>query len=174
MNLSQKEDPPDGYQVLDKSVGGISGCYLQNRSNDDLCICYRRGYDTPPIGDIRLVDISTRLKANSSSITRTIGNTSALIVKKRFIPNSGMYLSYSRLPSDYGVDQLALTDICIIFKKKGEVCPLGFMELPQKLFHTLVSHHLVFVCPYSLLLMSSFWVQYCFFCIKQTIRRFLN
>nr|CDS32897.1 c myc promoter binding protein [Hymenolepis microstoma] len=139
VNVSQKEEPPKGYQVLDKSVGGILGCYLQNRSNDDLCICYRRGYDTPPIGDIRLVDMSTRLKSNSSSITRTIGNTSALIVKNRFILNSGMYLSYSRLSSDYGVDQLALTDICIILKKNGEVCPLGFLELPQKLFHTLMA-----------------------------------
>ena len=52
INVSQEERPPEGYQVIDKSLGGSSGCYLQGRSGDKLCICYRRGYDFPPIGDI--------------------------------------------------------------------------------------------------------------------------
>ncbi|CDS36326.1 c myc promoter binding protein [Echinococcus multilocularis] len=139
VNMSQKEHPPDGYQLIDKSIGGSTGCFLQSRSGDDLCICYRRGYDIPPIGDIGLVDIDQRLKPNSSNITHTIDHRPAVIMKKRFLPTSNMYLSYSRLHKNYGVDELALTDICVVLKKKGERCPLGYKELPQKLIHSLMA-----------------------------------
>ncbi|VDM35793.1 unnamed protein product [Hydatigera taeniaeformis] len=140
INVSQKERPPDGYQVINKSISGSTGCFFQNRSGDGLCICYRRGYDIPPIGDIGLVDTEQRLKSNSSNITHTIDHRPAVIMKKRFLPNSNMYLSYSRLQKNYGVDELALTDICVILKKKGECCPLGYKELPQKLYHSLVCY----------------------------------
>uniref|UniRef100_A0A5K3FF99 UDENN domain-containing protein n=2 Tax=Mesocestoides corti TaxID=53468 RepID=A0A5K3FF99_MESCO len=133
INLSQKEHPPDGYQLITETVDGSAECSLQSRAGEDLCICYRRGYDKPPIGDIGLVDTNQRLKANSSNITHTVGSRPAVLMKKRFLPNSNMYFSYSRLPKNYGVDQLALTDICVILKNKGEVCPLGYKELPQKL-----------------------------------------
>ncbi|KAH9279433.1 C-myc promoter-binding protein [Echinococcus granulosus] len=145
VNMSQKEHPPDGYQLIDKSIGGSTGCFLQSRSGDDLCICYRRGYDIPPIGDIGLVDTDQRLKPNSSNITHTIDHRPAVIMKKRFLPTSNMYLSYSRLHKNYGVDELALTDICVVLKKKGERCPLGYKELPQKLIHSLMADDM-YIC----------------------------
>ncbi|KAL5105641.1 C-myc promoter-binding protein [Taenia crassiceps] len=122
VNISQKEHPPEGYQLIDKSVGGSTGCFLQSRSGDGLCICYRRGYDIPPISDIGLVDTDMRLKPNSSNITHTINHHSAVIMKKRFLPTSNMFLSHLHNT-----------------KEKGECCPLGYKELPQKLLHSLMA-----------------------------------
>ncbi|VDD82965.1 unnamed protein product [Mesocestoides corti] len=133
INLSQKEHPPDGYQLITETVDGSAECSLQSRAGEDLFFLF-----SPNCMLYRLVDTNQRLKANSSNITHTVGSRPAVLMKKRFLPNSNMYFSYSRLPKNYGVDQLALTDICVILKNKGEVCPLGYKELPQKL-----------VCPSS-------------------------
>ncbi len=149
VNLTQGENIPDGYTPIQKTHDETAECFLQSTNNDVLLICYRRGYDKPPIMDIDIVDVNTKVLAGCFKITRSIGNHSAVLVKKRFT-STDICLSYSRLTQHYGVDRLALTQICLVMKNKRQLCPLGFRELPTKVSTVSLLFKKIFAQPQNM------------------------
>uniref|UniRef100_A0A0V0J3B2 C-myc promoter-binding protein n=1 Tax=Schistocephalus solidus TaxID=70667 RepID=A0A0V0J3B2_SCHSO len=128
-----QDNPPFGYEIVRHSYNRAGNALIRALNSDDLYICYRRGYDKPPIADIGIYSDSSHLslKKKAILIERTVGGRSAALGKHRL--SSPSYLSVMRVNKNYGIDQLALTDLCVIFKNKDELCPLGYMESQHKL-----------------------------------------
>lgn len=157
LSLKEKEELPPGYHRIDYTLSGNYDAIIKINMTEQACLCYRRGRDRPPITDISIYveEKSSRLKPNAHCIWSTVGGRSANLhppLTKR------MFLSYRRAPPDYGIDELAVTDICIVLPGKQETCPAAYNQIPQCLYANLFGQK-AYMC-YRKSLIKKFIISY--------------
>ncbi|CAL8068085.1 unnamed protein product [Calicophoron daubneyi] len=142
VNAKNKDQLPYGFHPITRSCTGKHKACVSLNKGEDVYIGFRRGRDKPPIKNISLFAESpnSRLKEGARKIPYAVGGESADFGSTL----RSLYLCYDRASPDDGIDQIAVTDICIVVASKHESCPPAFSQVPEALNNGLMSK--IYLC----------------------------
>ncbi|KAE9550799.1 hypothetical protein FO519_005989 [Halicephalobus sp. NKZ332] len=140
----QGEQVPPGFTCIETTPSGYPAD-LNHGSirTHSAFLCYRRGYQKPPLVDIGIMDEgkkerpmedSTVVQYTPDGRPANVSNTS-----------SALYFTYRRCKTNGPPHQLVITHISVIIASKGEVPPHTFYKIDKNLNKAMVGSD-VYVC----------------------------
>uniref|UniRef100_H2N2W8 DENN domain containing 4B n=1 Tax=Oryzias latipes TaxID=8090 RepID=H2N2W8_ORYLA len=129
------EEVPEGFTCIEKTLGGHSAELSASLlNNPHLYLCYRRGWDKPPIVDLRvLYEGKDQLKTNWYVIETTPYSRSASLSSGGAPTAHRVFVTYRRATDSQGLHTLGVTDIALLLPSKGEVAPHTFCRVNKNL-----------------------------------------
>ena len=128
---SQGETVPEGFTCIEMTPS-LFPADLNHGSlrSPQVYLCYRRGYDKPPLVDIGILyEGKERVMADSEVVHTTMYGRPANV------NNSGsrIFFTYRRARENAPCNQLVVTDICVILANKAESPPHAFCLIDKNL-----------------------------------------
>ncbi|XP_011471653.1 DENN domain-containing protein 4B isoform X1 [Oryzias latipes] len=129
------EEVPEGFTCIEKTLGGHSAELSASLlNNPHLYLCYRRGWDKPPIVDLGvLYEGKDQLKTNWYVIETTPYSRSASLSSGGAPTAHRVFVTYRRATDSQGLHTLGVTDIALLLPSKGEVAPHTFCRVNKNL-----------------------------------------
>uniref|UniRef100_A0AAR2JHV2 DENN/MADD domain containing 4B n=1 Tax=Pygocentrus nattereri TaxID=42514 RepID=A0AAR2JHV2_PYGNA len=126
------EEVPEGFTCIEKTQGGHSAELSAGLiNNPHMYLCYRRGYDKPPILDV-LYEGKELVKQGWLVMETTPYSRSASLSSGGPTTHR-TFLMYRRAPDSQALNTLGVTDISLLMPSKGEVAPHTFCRVDKNL-----------------------------------------
>uniref|UniRef100_A0AAR2KU46 DENN/MADD domain containing 4B n=1 Tax=Pygocentrus nattereri TaxID=42514 RepID=A0AAR2KU46_PYGNA len=131
------EEVPEGFTCIEKTQGGHSAELSAGLiNNPHMYLCYRRGYDKPPILDV-LYEGKELVKQGWLVMETTPYSRSASLSSGGPTTHR-TFLMYRRAPDSQALNTLGVTDISLLMPSKGEVAPHTFCRVDKNLNTSMV------------------------------------
>jgi len=147
INKTLNEKVPIGFECIWTTRAGHSANLSTGAlfKSNELFLCIRRGTDKPPITDVGVFYEGTRERVmNGCTVIRTtVGNNSANLNNGSFNVDR-VFITYRR-GVELACNSLAVIDICVVVKSKGEQAPHSYNEIGKDLNRNLLGAS-VFLC----------------------------
>ena len=149
INKTLNESVPHGFECLWLTPAGHSANLIHDTfiKSSELFICFRRGTDKPPITDIGIFYEGTRERVMDGCVVvrETLTQRfSANLNNSSFIAER-IYITYRRA-AQMACNSLAVVDVCVIAKSRGELAPHTFNEIHKSLNKSLLGSSAVHIC----------------------------
>lgn len=137
------EKPPEGHQVLEKTVSGLDADLNHGSVRTPPCFIYfRRGTDLPPLVDIGILyENLERIMPDAQIVEFTPTGKIANINNS----TTKIFMTYRRAKSDMPCNELVVSDLCVIITNKGEEPPNAYCQIHKTLNKGLVGSD-VYLC----------------------------
>ena len=146
LNKTLNESVPLGYECLWLTPSGHSANLLGDSlfKSNEMFLCIKRGRDKPPITDIGILyENKETVMEGCQEIRETVGRSSANLNNSSFNADR-VYLTYRR-GAELACNSLAVIDVCVINKSKGEIAPHSFNEIQKSMSKSLIGSS-VYLC----------------------------
>ncbi|XP_014255544.1 DENN domain-containing protein 4C isoform X2 [Cimex lectularius] len=140
---SLNEDPPEGYTVLSRTpAGNLADLNHGSLRSPDVYLCFRRGFDRPPLVDIGVMfEGKESILSDSEVVATTHGNHCANINNS----TAKTFLTFRRAKDTMPCNSLVVTEIAVILTSKGETAPHAFCMIKKNLNRGIVGSD-VYIC----------------------------
>lgn len=137
------EKPPDDCEILRFSPSGLDADLNFGSVRTTACFIYfKRGREKPPLVDIGVMyDGFERIMPDAEIVLKTPGDRLANVNNS----SSKIFLTYRRAKDDMPMNDLVVTDLCILIPGKGEKVPHAFCQIPKTLNKGMMGND-VFLC----------------------------
>ncbi|NXD14418.1 DEN4C protein, partial [Nothocercus nigrocapillus] len=124
---SAGETVPEGYTCVEATPTALqANLNYGSLKSPELFLCYKRGWDKPP-----LIDIGGGIKVESRPKLCKVATVCFEMVSRSSVKN--INLNKTLAPSVRPQNSLAVTDICVIVTSKGETPPHTFCKVDKNL-----------------------------------------
>lgn len=141
INRAQDEIVPHGFECIWTTTGQNSANLTPGvfSTTSEFFLCYRRGLDKPPISDIGILYDNGREKVleGCTVLSKTVEGRSANLNQSSQFNSDRIYVTYRRA-AEFACNSLAVIDICVVAKSKGETPPHSFNEIKRDLNKSLI------------------------------------
>jgi hypothetical protein len=135
LNKSLNEVVPHGYECLWLTPAGHSANLCPDLfKQSEFFLLIRRGLDKPPISDIGIFYDTgrERIMEGCSVIRTTVDGYSANLNQSSNFNADKIFVTYRRA-TELACNSLAVIDVCVIVKSKGENAPHSYNEIKREL-----------------------------------------
>ncbi|PIK51113.1 putative C-myc promoter-binding protein [Apostichopus japonicus] len=145
---SQGEKVPPGYTCIDQTPFGFqadlnNGCL----GSPSIFLCYKRGYDTPPLTDIGILyEGKSRLMEGCEVVSSTPTGLQANVNSRIGVSSQRAYITFRKAKADSPHNTLAVIDITVILTNKGETPPHAFNLINKNLNKGSMVGNDVYIC----------------------------
>ena len=147
LNKSLNEVVPHGYECLWLTPAGHSANLTPDFfKQSEMFILIRRGLDKPPISDIGIFYDGgrERIMDGCTVINKTVDGHSANLNQASNFNADKIFVTYRR-STELSCNALAVIDVCVILKSKGENAPHSYNEIKREINKGLFGPS-VFIC----------------------------
>lgn len=137
------EKIPDDYEILRFTPSGLDADLNYGSVRTTACFLYfKRGREKPPLVDIGVMyDGFERIMPDAEIVLKTPGDRLANVNNS----SSKIFLTYRRAKPDMPMNELVVTDLCLLIPGKGEKVPHAFCQIYKTLNKGMVGND-VFLC----------------------------
>lgn len=134
---------PDDYEILRYTPSGLDADLNFGSVRTTACFIYfRRGRDKPPLVDIGVMyDGYEQIMPDAKIVLKTPGDRVANVNNS----SSKIFLTYRRANPDMPMNELVVTDLCLLIPGKGEKVPHAFCQIYKTLNKGMMGND-VFLC----------------------------
>jgi hypothetical protein len=138
-----EEEVPEGFEVLRYTPTGLDADLNFGSVRTAACFIYfKRGRDKPPLVDVGVMyDGFERIMPDAEIIMKTPGDRLANVNNS----SSKIFLTYRRARDDMPMNDLVVTDLCVLIPGKGEKVPHAFCQIHKTLNKGMMGND-VFLC----------------------------
>ncbi|XP_077989167.1 C-myc promoter-binding protein-like isoform X2 [Glandiceps talaboti] len=132
---SQGEKVPADFECLETTPSGFQADLNHGSLRSPaVYLCYRRGFDKPPLTDIGiLLEGKERVMPGCEIVSTTPCGRPANVNNRTGMGNQRIYITYRRASETAAHNSLAVTDVCVILTNKGEMPPHAFCMIDKNL-----------------------------------------
>uniref|UniRef100_A0AAR2ISX8 DENN/MADD domain containing 4B n=1 Tax=Pygocentrus nattereri TaxID=42514 RepID=A0AAR2ISX8_PYGNA len=128
------EEVPEGFTCIEKTQGGHSAELSAGLiNNPHMYLCYRRGYDKPPILELGVLYEGKELVKQGWLVMETTPYSRSASLSSGGPTTHRTFLMYRRAPDSQALNTLGVTDISLLMPSKGEVAPHTFCRVDKNL-----------------------------------------
>ncbi|KAG5671963.1 hypothetical protein PVAND_002128 [Polypedilum vanderplanki] len=137
------EEVPEGFEILRYTPSGLDADLNFGSVRTAACFIYfRRGRDKPPLVDVGVMyDGFERIMPDAEIIMKTPGDRLANVNNS----SSKIFLTYRRARDDMPMNDLVVTDLCVLIPGKGEQVPHAYCQIHKTLNKGMMGND-VFLC----------------------------
>lgn len=138
-----EEEVPEGYEILRYTPTGLDADLNFGSVRTAACFIYfKRGRDKPPLVDVGVMyDGFERIMPDAEIILKTPGDRLANVNNS----SSKIFLTYRRARDDMPMNDLVVTDLCVLIPGKGEKVPHAYCQIHKTLNKGMMGND-VFLC----------------------------